>query len=84
MTLAISGYWVLGWAIGAIVVVVAAMLILAIASVARDVTRQADDITTALDGARANTEPLFAVKLTNHHLDRITRGVRRLLTGGAT
>lgn len=81
--LAFSGYWAVGWAVGAVVVVVAAMLILAITSIARGITRQADDITQALDGARGNTDALFAVKGTNHALDRITRNLRRVRTGGA-
>jgi len=80
---AFSGYWVIGWAAGAVVVVVAAMLIIAIISLARGITRQADDITQALDGARANTDALFAVKNTNHALDRITRNLRRVRTGSS-
>jgi hypothetical protein len=80
---AFSGYWVIGWAAGAVVVVVAAMLIIAIISLARGIKRQADDITQALDGARANTDALFAVKNTNHALDRITRNLRRVRTGSS-
>lgn len=80
---AFSGYWVIGWAAGAVVVVVAALLIIAIISIARGIRRQADDITEALDGARSNTDALFAVKTTNHALDRITRNLRRVRTGGA-
>jgi hypothetical protein len=81
--LAMSGWWWVGWGVGVVVIALVAVLILLIAKLARDVARQADDITQALDGARANTEPLFAVKHTNLALDRITRGVHRLLTGGA-
>jgi len=83
VTLAFSGYWVIGWAAATVVVAVAAMLILAIASLARGITRQAQDIEKALDGARANTESLFAVKQTNLAVDRITRNLRRVRTGGA-
>lgn len=83
MTVAMSGYWVVGWAAGAVVIAAAAMLIVTITSTARAIERQADDITQALDGARANTEALFAVKHTNHKLDRITRGLRALLGGGS-
>ena len=83
MILAFSGYWVVGWAVGLVVVIVAAALILTIASLARGITRQAGDIEAALDGTRANTDALFAVKTTNHTIDRIARGLRRVRTGGA-
>ena len=79
--LAFSGYWIVGWVIGAAVVVVAAALILIIARIARRIELQAEAITKALDGTRANTEPLWAVKQTNHAVDRITRGLRRVRTG---
>lgn len=82
MTLAVAAGWWVGWGLGAVVVLLVAALILAIAKLARDIARQADDITEALDGARVHTEPLFAVKHTNHALDRVTRGVHRLLSGG--
>lgn len=83
MIVAFSGYWVVGWAAGAVVVVVAAALIIAIIGLARGITRQADDITEALDGTRSQTDALFAVRTTNHALDRITRNLRRVRTGGA-
>ncbi len=79
---AISGYWILGWSLGVVVVVLVAFLVLTITALAERVTRQADDITQALDGTRANTEALFAVKHTNLALDRITRNLRRVRTGG--
>ncbi len=80
---ALSGYWFVGWGIGLVVVLLVAALVLAITALAQQVTRQAEEITTALDGARANTEPLFAVRMTNLALDRITRNLRRVRTGGA-
>lgn len=81
--IALAGTWYLGWAIGLVVVLLVAALVLAITATAERIARQADDITAALDGTRANTEPLFAVKTTNHTIDRITRGLRRVRTGGA-
>lgn len=81
--IALAGTWYLGWAIGVVVVLLVAALVLAITATAERIARQADDITAALDGTRANTEPLFAVKTTNHTIDRITRGLRRVRTGGA-
>ncbi|MCW3010021.1 MAG: hypothetical protein JWO90_425 [Solirubrobacterales bacterium] len=83
MVAAMSGNWVVGWAAGAVVVIVAAALIIAITGLARRITRQADDITQALDGARSHTDALFAVRMTNLALDRITRNLRRVRTGGA-
>ena len=84
MALALSTWWYVGWAIAAVVVVIAATLLLAIIFLGRRVTQQADDITAALDGARANTDPLWGVKEININLDRTNRGLaaaRRALGG---
>ena len=75
MALALSTWWYVGWVIAAVVVVIAATLLLAIIFVGRRVARQADDITAALDGARANTIPLWSVKQVNINLDRVNRGL---------
>jgi anti-sigma-K factor RskA len=75
VALALSTWWYVGWVIAAVVVVIAATLLLAIIFLGRRVTRQADDITVALDGTRANTLPLWDVKRININLDRITRGL---------
>ncbi len=79
---ALSGNWILGWGLGVVVVALVAFLVATITALAVRVAKQADDITQALDGARANTEALFAVKYTNLALDRITRNLRRVRTGG--
>jgi len=79
---AFSGWWIVGWVGGVVVVALVAVLVLIITAVAHRITHQAEDITQALDGARANTEPLFAVKQTNSAVDRITRGLRVARTGG--
>ena len=81
MAFALATGWVIGWVIGLVVVLLAAGLLLAIIGVGRRVARQADDITTALDGARGHTEPLFDVARTNLAIDRITRGLRGVRTG---
>ena len=83
MTFAMSGWWIVGWVGGVIVVALVAVLVLTITALANRITTQAEDITSALDGARANTTPLFEVKGTNSAIDRITRGLRRVRTGGA-
>ena len=79
---AVSTGWIVGWVIGALVVVVAAALLLVIIALGRRIVRQADEITAALDGARQNTAPLFEVKRTNLAIDRITRALRSVRTGG--
>ena len=69
----LSTGWYVGWAVGLVVVLVAAALLLAIIGLGRRIIRQAHDITRALDGARANTDALWDVRATNHHIDRVTR-----------
>jgi hypothetical protein len=84
VALALSTWWYVGWVIAAVVVLIAATLLLTIIFLGRRVARQADDITVALDGARANTNPLWDVKQININLDRINRGLaaaRRALGG---
>lgn len=75
MALALSTWWYVGWVVGAAVVLIAAVLLLTIIFLGRRIVRQADDITAALDGARANTDPLWAVKSVNLSLDRVNRGL---------
>ena len=82
MSLALSQWWIVGWVGGVVVVALVAVLVIAITALADRIAGQADAITEALDGARANTEPLFAVKMTNSAVDRITRGLRIARTGG--
>lgn len=78
-----SAWWIVGWVGGVVVVALVAALVLTITALAQRITGQAEGITSALDGAREHTEPLFAVKQTNSAIDRITRGLRRIRTGGA-
>lgn len=75
MSAALSSIWLIGYAIGVVVVILAATLLLAIIGLGRRISRQAQNITKALDGARANTDALFDVKRTNLAIDRITRGL---------
>jgi hypothetical protein len=79
--IALSTWWVVGWAIGVAVVAVAAALLIAIIGLGRRIVRQAHDITQALDGARDHTTPLFDVTHTNLAIDRITRGLRAVREG---
>jgi hypothetical protein len=83
VTTAIGIGWWIGWGVGLVVVLLAAALLLLVIGLARRVVPQADEITTALDGARESTAPLFEVAGTNHAIDRITRGLRTVRTGQA-
>ena len=76
-----TAWWVIGWTLGVAVVLVAAVLLLAIIALGRRIVRQAEEITIALDGARANTNALFDVTRTNLALDRITRHLRTVREG---
>ncbi len=75
MPLALSGWWFFGWAVGAVVVLLAASLLIVAILLARRIGAQASDIEEALDGARANTDPLWEVKKTNIAISRINRGL---------
>jgi hypothetical protein len=75
MVLALSAWWLIGWMLAVVVVVLAATLLLTIIGLGRRIVRQADDITEALDGARQHTEPLWDVKKVNINIDRINRGL---------
>ena len=84
MTLALSGWWIVGWVGGGVVVALVAVLVLAIIALAKRISAQARGITGALDGAQHNTAPLFEVRMTNSAIDRITRGLRAARTGGGS
>ncbi len=79
-----TGWWVIGYVIAGAIVLVAAALLLVVIALGRRIVRQAGEVVAALDGARANTTPLFDVAKTNLALDRITdrlAAVRRELGG---
>jgi hypothetical protein len=82
--LALSAWWLIGWMIGVVVVIIAATLLLTIIGLGRRVVRQADEITASLDATRGNTDPLWGVKQININIDRINQGLaaaRRALGG---
>lgn len=84
MTVALSGWWFVGWGVGVAVVLVAALLLLLIIGLGRRITHQAADITAALDGTRGNTTPLFEVTRTNLAIDRITRHLHTVRKGSGS
>lgn len=73
--LALSSGWYIGWAVGLVVVLIAAGLLIWLIALGRRIARQAHDIDGALAGARTNTDPLWDVRATNHTIDRVTRGL---------
>jgi hypothetical protein len=81
LALSTTGWWVLGYTLGAVVVVIAASLLLAIIALGKRVARQANLIVEALDGARENTTALFDVTRTNLAIDTITRDLRAVREG---
>jgi hypothetical protein len=73
--LALSAWWLIGWMIGVVVVLIAATLLLTIIGLGRRIVRQADEITASLDATRRNTDPLWGVKQINLNIDRINKGL---------
>lgn len=69
--------WIVGWSVGALVVVIAAVLLLMIIGLGRRIVGQAKDITRSLDSARERTSPMFELSKTNLSVDRATRGLAR-------
>jgi hypothetical protein len=73
--------WILGWAAGLLVVVIAAGLLVTNILLARRIVAQARDITEALDNARRNSNGLFGLTDTNVALRSITRDLRAVREG---
>lgn len=74
---ALSGWWTVGWIAGAAVVLVAALLIVAITSIARNITNETQEITNGLNGVGDKTYSLREVSRTHQAVARITNGLRR-------
>ena len=73
--------WIVGWSVGALVVVIAAALLLIIIGLGLRIVGQAKDITRSLDSARQRTSPMFELARTNLAIDRMTRGLSRAREG---
>lgn len=71
----------IGGILATAVVAVAAILLFVIIALGRRITRQAVEITAALDGAREHTNALYDVTKINLALDRITRNLRTVREG---
>lgn len=77
MPVAVQIGWIIGWPLGGLVVVIAAVLLLLIIGLGQRIVRQAQEITGLLDSARENTTPMFELSKTNLAVDRMTRGLAR-------
>ncbi len=73
-----TGWWILGFALAGVVVLIAASLLVTIILLARRIVSQTAAITLALDGAMRNTNALFDLASLNHGLESIARGVAKL------
>lgn len=79
---ALSQWWTVGWAIGAVVVLLVAVLLLLITGLARKIDGTAQVLVTDLDSIARKTEPLQNVAATTNAVRTITRCLR-IARGGA-
>ncbi len=76
MTLALSSWWTVGWAVGAVVVLLVAVLVLAITALARKIDKEAQGLIADLESIATKTRPLHDVGCTNNAIRTITRSLR--------
>jgi hypothetical protein len=69
-------WWTVGWIVGAVVVLLVAVLILAITALARRIDGEAKALVTDLDSIADKTRGLHDVGRTNIAVRAITRGLR--------
>jgi len=69
-------WWTVGWVIGAVVVLLVAVLLLAITGLAKKIDGVAQELVTDLDSIATKTGPLQNVAATNTAVKTITRGLR--------
>jgi hypothetical protein len=79
---ALSMWWTVGWAVGAVVIALVAILLLTITALAHKTDRVALDLVTDLDSIATKTGPLRNVAATNNAVRTITACLR-LARGGA-
>jgi hypothetical protein len=73
---ALSMWWTVGWAVGAVVVLLVAVLILAITALARKIDGEAQGLVTDLDSIARKTQGLHDVGRTNIAVRTIARCLR--------
>ncbi len=76
MTAGLSSWWTVGWAVGAVVVLLVAVLLLTITALARKIDNSAQELISDLDSIAVKTRPLHDVGTTNNAVIAITRGLR--------
>ncbi|MDQ3678909.1 MAG: hypothetical protein M3401_19275 [Actinomycetota bacterium] len=76
MSYALSTWWTVGWIVGAVVVLLVAVLILAITGLARKINGSAEELVSDLDSIAHKIRPLHDVGATNIAVRTITRGLR--------
>jgi len=69
-------WWTVGWAVGAVVVLLVAVLILAITALARKIDGEAQGLVTDLDSIARKTQGLHDVGRTNIAVRTIARCLR--------
>ena len=80
--ISLSMWWTVGWAVGAGVIVLVAILLLAIIALASKTDAVALDLVTDLDSIATKTSPLRNVAATNNAVRTITTCLRAA-RGGA-
>lgn len=73
MSIALSQWWLVGWGVGAVVVLLVAVLLLTITALARKTDGVAEDLVSDLNSIAHKTRPLQAVGATNVAVRTITR-----------
>lgn len=76
MTMALSQWWTVGWVVGAVVILLVAVLILAITALARKIDGTAQSLVGDLDSIAQKTRPLPNVAATNVAVQTITACLR--------
>jgi hypothetical protein len=77
MTAAVSQWWMVGWVVGAVVILLVAVLILTITALARKVDGTAQELVSDLGSIASTTRPLQDVGATNVAVRTITRCLRQ-------
>jgi len=75
-SIALSTWWTVGWVVGAVVILLVAVLLLTITALARKVDGLAQELVTDLDSIAHKTRPLQDVGATNIAVRTITRCLR--------
>lgn len=77
MTSALSMWWTVGWIVGAVVVLLVAVLLLAITALARKIDGSAQELVDDLESIAGKTRPLHDVGRTNNAVRTITNCLRK-------